>query len=242
MWLARGDRSSVDRWLAGLEQHFGLHDSYRYEEELTHITQARVFITRNKLDEAICLLSGLEESAHSGGRQGRLIEIMLLKALALQKIGKNAQANLTLTKGLTMAQPSGYVRLFLDEGQSVRVLLAQWLAHNSSSPLRDYATYLLSQFDAEPQVVPAAQEQVSPLSDPSSRLRQSGQVLVEPLSRRELEVLQLMALGKTNQEIAGKLIVAPGTVKAHTASIYRKLDVSNRTEAVARARQLGILP
>ena len=66
--------------------------------------------------------------------------------------------------------------------------------------------------------------------------------LVEPLSGRELEVLHLMALGKTNQEIARQLIVAPGTIKAHAASIYRKLDVANRTEAVARARQLGILP
>jgi LuxR family maltose regulon positive regulatory protein len=66
--------------------------------------------------------------------------------------------------------------------------------------------------------------------------------LIEPLSERELEVLQIMALGRTNQEIARQLIIAPGTVKAHTASIYRKLDVANRTEAVARARQLGILP
>jgi ATP/maltotriose-dependent transcriptional regulator MalT len=66
--------------------------------------------------------------------------------------------------------------------------------------------------------------------------------LIEPLSPRELEVLQLIALGRTNQEIAGELIVAPGTVKAHTASIYRKLDVANRTEAATRARQLGILP
>ena len=68
------------------------------------------------------------------------------------------------------------------------------------------------------------------------------QALVEPLSQRELEVLHLMALGRTNQEIAQQLIVSPGTVKAHTAGIYRKLDVANRTEAVARARQLGILP
>jgi LuxR family maltose regulon positive regulatory protein len=66
--------------------------------------------------------------------------------------------------------------------------------------------------------------------------------LVEPLSQRELEVLHLIALGRTNQEIARQLIVAPGTIKAHAASIYRKLDVANRTEAVARARQVGILP
>jgi len=89
---------------------------------------------------------------------------------------------------------------------------------------------LLSHFDAEPHVVTASQEIASPAGN-----------LVEPLSQRELEVLHLMALGRTNQEIARQLIVSPGTVKAHTASIYRKLDVANRTEAVARARQLGIL-
>ena len=121
----------------------------------------------------------------------------------------------------------------------MQMLLAQWLAHAGAGPLRDYAIHLLSQFDAEPHMVTAAQEKVSPTGDPSAS---SGQALVEPLSQRELEVLHLIALGRTNQEIARQLIVSPGTVKAHTASIYRKLDVANRTEAVARARQLGILP
>ena len=75
-----------------------------------------------------------------------------------------------------------------------------------------------------------------------SSVEPSGQALVEPLSRRELEVLHLIALGRTNKEIAQQLVVAQGTVKAHAAHIYRKLDVANRTEAVARARQLGLLP
>jgi LuxR family maltose regulon positive regulatory protein len=167
---------------------------------------------------------------------------MLLKALALQGVGDTAQADLTLTKSLALAEPSGYVRVFLDEGRPMQLLLAQWLAHADAGPLRDYALHLLSQFDAEPHTLPAAQEEASPASVSSARLRQSGQALVEPLSQRELEVLRLIALGRTNQEIARQLIVAPGTVKAHTASIYRKLDVANRTEAVARARQLGILP
>jgi LuxR family maltose regulon positive regulatory protein len=90
---------------------------------------------------------------------------------------------------------------------------------------------LLSHFDAEPHVVTAPQEIASPAGN-----------LVEPLSQRELEVLHLLALGRTNQEIAQQLIVAPGTVKAHIHNIYGKLDVARRTEAVARARQLGILP
>jgi LuxR family maltose regulon positive regulatory protein len=113
----------------------------------------------------------------------------------------------------------------------MQMLLAQWLARASASPLRDYAIHLLSQFDAEPAAIKVAQEKMSSARD-----------LVEPLSPRELEVLHLLALGKTNQEIARQLIVSTGTIKAHTASIYRKLDVANRTEAVARARQFGIFP
>jgi LuxR family maltose regulon positive regulatory protein len=111
------------------------------------------------------------------------------------------------------------------------MLLAQWLAYASAGPLHDYAIHLLSQFEAEPKVITTAQEKAFPAGD-----------LVEPLSQREMEVLHLIALGRSNQEIAAQLIVSPGTVKAHTASIYRKLDVANRTEAVARARQIGILP
>jgi len=157
----------------------------------------------------------------------------------MRERGDSEHAILALTKCLTLAEPEGYVRVFLDEGQPMQMLLAQWLAHASPGPVRDYAIRLLSHFDAEPHVVTASQEIASPASDPSAG---SGQALVEPLSQRELEVLHLMALGRTNQEIARQLVVAPGTIKAHTASIYRKLDVVNRTEAVARARQFGLLP
>jgi LuxR family maltose regulon positive regulatory protein len=207
--------------------------------ELTHITQARVFVAQHKSDEAIRLLSCLEESARSGERAGRLVEIMILKAQALQAVGDTAQAISALTKSLALAEPGGYVRVFLDEGRPIQSLLAQWLAQSGTNPLRDYARHLLSQFDAESPAITTVQEKVSPAGDPSAG---SGQALIEPLSQRELEVLHLIAMGRTNQEIARLLIVSPGTIKAHTASIYRKLDVANRTEAVARARQLGILP
>lgn len=231
LWLAQGDLQAANRWAASQEERLSSDDLFGFENELTHITQARVFIAQNKPNEAIGLLSHLEETARSAGRMGRVIEILLLQALAMRELGDSEHALLALTKCLTLAEPEGYVRVFLDEGQPMQMLLAQWLAHASAGPLRDYAIRLLSHFDAELHVVTAAQEKASPTGN-----------LVEPLSQRELEVLHLIALGRTNQEIAQHLIVSPGTVKAHTSSIYRKLDVANRTEAVARARQLGILP
>ncbi len=230
LWLAQGDLPAAIRWAASREKRSGSDDQFRFENELTHITQVRVLIAQNKPDEAIGLLTRLEETALSAGRIGRVLEILLLHALALRQSGDSEQSLMVLTKCLAFAEPEGYVRLFLDEGQPMRLLLAQWLAHNGPDPLRDYAVRLLSAFDAETQSA-IYQEKAPPTSN-----------LVQPLSQRELEVLHLIALGKTNQEIARQLIVSPGTVKAHTASIYRKLEVANRTEAVARARDLGILP
>jgi LuxR family maltose regulon positive regulatory protein len=239
LWLVQGDWSSVGRWTAALEKRFGSQAPFGFEHELAHITQARVFIAQSKPDKAIRLLSGLEESARSGGRQGRLIEILILKALALQGAGEPEQADIALTKSLELAEPEGYLRIYLGEGRPMQMLLAQGLANAGASPWRDYAVHLLSQFEAEPHGFTTAQEKASLTGNSTA---DSEQPLVEPLSERELEVLHLMALGMTNREIAQQLIVAPGTVKAHTASIYRKLDVANRTEAVARARQFDILP
>ena len=231
LWLSQGDLHPINRWSASQEQHFSSDDPFEFQNELTHITQVRVYISQKNNEKAIDLLSHLNESARSAGRIGRVVEILLLKALALQKSGDSEEAILALTECLTLAVPAGYVRIFLDEGQPMQILLAQWLAHASAGPLRDHAFHLLSQFDHKPHAVTAAQEKVSPPYE-----------LVEPLSPRELEVLNLIALGRTNQEIAQQLVVARGTIKAHTANIFRKLDVANRTEAVARARQLGLLP
>jgi LuxR family maltose regulon positive regulatory protein len=244
LWLAQGDLPAATRWVASLAQRFGPNDLFRFENEVTHIAQARVLIALNRLDEAIRLLSRLEEIARSAQRLGRVIEILLLEALALEKKGDSEDAMLALTNCLALAEPEGYVRVFLDEGQPVQMLLTQWLARAgvASGPLWAYASHLISQFSTESHVAIAAQEKISRTGDSSARLPRTGQALVWPLSPRELEVLHLLALGKSNLEIARQLIVSSGTVKAHTASIYRKLDVANRTEAAARARQLGILP
>ena len=126
---------------------------------------------------------------------------------------------------LAKAEPEGYIQVFLNFGEPVRQLLAAYLRTGNASHYQ-FALKVMHAF--------------SPSSGESMHdLQTSG--LVEPLSERELEVLHLMALGRTNQEIAGQLVVARGTIKAHAASIFRKLEVNNRTEAVARARQQGIL-
>ena len=230
MWLVQGDWLAVDRWAATLENHFSSHDPFRFEDELTHITQARVFIAQEKLDEAIRLLSRLEEIAQSDGRMGRLLEIMILKALAMQRMGNTAQADIALTKCLTLAEPEGYLRIFLDEGQPMQMLLAKGLAHTGAGPLREYAIHLLSQFDAEQQPITTAQEKASPAGN-----------LVEPLSPREMEVLRLLRTDLNGPEIALECMVSLSTVRTHTQNIYAKLGVNNRRAAVRRAKELDLL-
>ncbi len=231
LWLALGDMKAAKRWAASQQARLSTDDRFRFDQELAHIALARVWIAQHKRREAIDLLMHLEEIARASERMGRVIAILRLKALALQAMGDSDHALLALTACLTLAEPEGYGRIFLDEGQPMQVLLAQWLAHADAGPLRDYAARVLAQFDAESQEDTAPQETTRPSEN-----------LLEPLSQRELEVLHLMAQGSTNKEIAQQLFIAPGTVKAHTSNIYRKLDVANRTEAAARARQLGLLP
>jgi LuxR family maltose regulon positive regulatory protein len=199
--------------------------------ELVDLASSRVMFAQSSPDEAAAQLTRSIKTAEERGRLGSVIELSILCSLALVKKGDTKKAEADLERALAIAEPEGYIRVFLDEGQPMQMLIAQWLAHSGENALRDYAIRLLSQFDVELHSIKAAQAKTSPTGD-----------LVEPLSQRELEVLHLMATGMTNQEIARQLVVARGTVKAHTASIYRKLDTANRTEAAARARQLGILP
>jgi LuxR family maltose regulon positive regulatory protein len=240
--LAQGDLAAASRWDDSLKHAFDSDDASGSEHELIQIGRARVWIALKRSDAAVALLSSLEARARSAGRIGRVIEILVLKALAVQEMGDSDRAYAALAASLTLAEPEGYVRVFLDEGEPMKMLLAQWLARAEvgepkSDDLRTYASRLLAHFDTEPGAGLAerdARSPVRPVHEPTS--------LVEPLTERELEILHLIAVGSTNKEIAKQLFIAVGTVKAHTSSIYGKLGVANRTEAVAHARQLGILP
>ncbi|MGE5604042.1 MAG: LuxR C-terminal-related transcriptional regulator [Nitrososphaerales archaeon] len=231
LWLAQGNLAAAGRWAAAQEERLRPDDPFDFRDELARMNLVRVFLAQREPGKAGRLLIRLEPVARSAGRTGRLVEILALKAMALAAMDRAAEAMNACAQCLALAEPEGYTRIFLDEGQLMRLLLAEWAARSEPRPeaLREYTRHLLACFDAS--APPAA---VQPGGEPSGGL-------IEPLSQREVEVLRLIALGHTNQAIAAQLIVAPGTVKAHTANIYRKLDVANRTEAVARGRALGLL-
>ncbi len=212
-------------------------DTLDENAELAALMLARASLADGQIEAALSLLDRVAASAPAAGRIGTEISALVLAATARQRYAASgapaddqaATALAALEAALRLAEPGGYLRVFLDEGRPMQMLLARWLAQAGANPLRSYATHLLSQMEAEP-----------PVRVPAPAAPAAG--LIEPLSPRELEVLHLIAQGATNPEIARQLVVAPGTVKAHTASLYRKLDVANRTEAVARARRLGLLP
>lgn len=155
---------------------------------------------------------------------GYVIEILALQALALQGQGDILPAVTALERALSLAEPEGYVRVFVDEGPSMAPLLYEAAARGIAP---QYTGRLLA-------ALPAA--------EPASKFQKLPVEMVEPLSERELEVLQLIAEGLSNQEVAQRLFITLGTVKWHTSNIYGKLGVKNRTQAVAQARALGILP
>jgi LuxR family maltose regulon positive regulatory protein len=219
LWLAQANSEAVTRW--SREQPFDFQGEITYQNQVAFLTQARVLIAQNRADDALILLERLLVQVEALGQMGRALEVLILHALALTDIGDTAGALASLTRALMLGQPEGYVRAFLDESAPIAKLLRRAGSHGISPK---YVAELLSQFDREVGIVPASQ-----------------QPLIEPLTERELEVLHLLADGMSNQEIARKLVVALGTAKTHTASLYRKLDVVSRTQAVARARELGIL-
>lgn len=146
MWLAQGDRQAADRWAVSLGERSSLSDRSGFENELARIALARVLIAQNKSEKAIRLLSQLEETAYSAGRMGRVIEILLLKTLALQKISDSEHAFLALAQCLLLAEPEGYVRIFLDEGEQMFELLNRFRVSKSPYRLMNYVERLLAAF------------------------------------------------------------------------------------------------
>jgi LuxR family transcriptional regulator, maltose regulon positive regulatory protein len=196
--------------------------------ETAQIARARLTVARGEHDEALRLLEELRQSTEAVGRTGKLIEILTLKALALWERNKREQAVGTLTRALALGEPEGFVRTFVDEGATVGELLsvileARQRGHPDANriPAR-YLAKLLAVL-AQESDAPGAVERLS-----------------EPLSERELDVLALIAAGRSNVEIASSLFVSMSTVKTHINNLYRKLGARSRTQALARARELDL--
>jgi LuxR family maltose regulon positive regulatory protein len=205
-------------------------DDLSYLREYEHITLARVLLAQHRrlreqqpLRDAATLLARLLEAAEAGGRTGSVLEILVLQALAYRAQGKVAEAGASLERAVQLAEPEGYVRLFVDEGATMAGLLE---AIASRDPVRRYVRRLLSLFGAS-------------IAAPPSGDRTAG--LAEPLSEREREVLRLLATEMSGPEIARLLVVSLHTVRTHTKRIYTKLGVNNRRAAVVRAEELGEL-
>jgi LuxR family maltose regulon positive regulatory protein len=200
-----------------------------FVREAEYLVLARILILRGELEEAVNLVERLIERAQAGGRITRQIEMCLVLALAVKELGDTDKAMTILSKGLSLAESRGHIRLFVNEGPPMARLLHEALSLEIAP---DYVRRLLAAFpDAEPLEQVERTGAQAPTSD-----------LVEPLSERELEVLALIAQGLTNREIASRLFLSLNTVKAHTRNIYGKLSVHSRTQATARSQALGILP
>ena len=232
--LAQGDVHAAAQWTtaAGLSPE----DEPDYPREPAYLLLVRVLLAQDRPGPAFTLLQRLLATAASQGRAGNVIEIQALRALALAARGDHAGALRALAEALTLACPQGYVRVFADEGAPMRALLTRLSAarKDQRAPARDIdPDYLAGLLRA------CGQAGAAP---PSRRAAAALPGMAEPLTDREVEVLRLLAAGRSNQRIAHELVVALDTVKKHVTHVLGKLGAANRTEAVARARQLGLIP
>ena len=224
VWIAQDKLGEALGWAR--EQGLSVEDDLSYLGEFEHITLARMLLARSRgeraehsVHEATRLLERLLLAAEEGGRTGRVMEILVLQALAQQTLGDIPAALACLERALTLAEPEGYARVFVDEGPPVASLLR---AAAKPWTTRNYVRRLLA----------AASE-----TGPGSPV---AQALIDPLSERELDVLRLLGTELDGPAIARELMVSLNTVRTHTKNIYAKLAVTNRRAAVRRAAELGL--
>jgi LuxR family maltose regulon positive regulatory protein len=228
LWLAQGNVETAFRWAR--EHRLGPVDPIPYVLEIEQLGVARVLVALATAQgptpggeghEALALLARLLEAAEAQERTGSLIKILPLLALAFQAQGDVDRALSALSRALSLAEPEGYVRTFIDEGEPMARLLRLALSRGIAP---DYVARLLAALGEEAELTSPAMES-----------------LVEPLTERELEVLRLIVAGLSNPEIAEELFIAVSTVKSHVNHIYGKLGVESRTQALVKAQDLGLL-
>ncbi len=228
IWLVQNNLKEAQAWA----QEYRQVGPTEYLREFEDLTLAWVFLACGNVSEALALLDELLMPAQDAGRTGRVIEIQALRALALLALQKNDKALTALTHALNLGEAEGYVRVFVDRGQPMAELLR--LAYRQLRNInRKYLTLLLSSFASD---IGYGDIQTAP-TEPVGALG-----MVEPLSEREVVVLRCLTEGLTSPQIAQKLFVSTNTVRTHLNNIYGKLDVHNRTQAILKARALGLLP
>jgi LuxR family maltose regulon positive regulatory protein len=239
LWIADGQGEQAVHWARGLAHRERTHAPLAAERE--EVALARVCLLQQQPAEALTRLERVVEQATAQQRWSQVIEARLLQALAYQVNQQEHEALSALAEAVRLAEPEGYLRSFLDEGTPMQTLLSSLRAQQQQQGPTPYLDTLLASFTA------ASSRQAQPRpqlpSGPSTpRLPNAqGSLLLDPLSEREQEVLRLLAQGASNQEIAEQLVVTPATVKFHVSNILSKLQARNRTQAVARARSLGLL-
>ena len=225
LWLVQNQVQAAERWhddWVARRQRTNEHLPYVLQE-LDQILHTRILLAKGKLDDCLKVTRQLQKNADKLGRNGVVLESLVLQCLAFSAKGDMEQALHSLEQALSFAEPQEYLRIFLDEGPPMAQLLYE--AANRGVH-REYVGRILSVF---------------PPDRPHQRPAGAAEQLIEPLSQRELEVLQLLARGSSNKEVARQLFISLPTVKWHTSNIYGKLGVQNRNQAVAKARALGLL-
>ncbi len=219
------------------ERGLTVDDDLSYVREFEHITLSRVLLARHAtegdtraLQDALSLLGRLLAAAEAGHRNGSAIEILILQAVAHHADGDTAAALAAVTDALGRAEPEGYVRLFLHAGPAVPALIA--------SVAQDQGATHARRVMAAGEPTAAGKPTTAPSPMPGSSSGPSP--LVDDLSPRELDVLRLLRSDLSGPEIAGELLVSLNTFRTHTKSIYTKLGVNNRREAISRAAELGL--
>jgi LuxR family maltose regulon positive regulatory protein len=224
--LAAGEPEKAARWVEGTLAAFLSGEKLPAAFVVTlQTTLARAYLAQGKAEEALATLEPLLAPAKAAGAFLHVIEVCALKALALHALGDTSTALASLERSLALAEPEGFMRMYLNEGTPMTALLREAASHSICT---DYVSRLLTAFEAEKAHSPAT-------------LLPRSSALLEPLTPRERDVLYLISQGLSNKDIAEKLVIALNTVKRHTSSIYGKLGVKSRTQAVARARELGLL-